>query len=586
MVKRKLTMKKLILLLSLVLLSCTAIARITPPPTGSVYMEPEWAEKEGIIMRYPFGFGTSLFANMIDNFQDYGVVYIIVENTAVQSDLFGYLSSHGVPWENIECIYAPTVGNFNGEWTRDYGPLFIWVDDSTLSINDLIYFPMQQTSDAIPEVICDLWHMPYYGPNIREEGGNLMTDGHGAIMMTDVVFDKNPGMTMDELQQIYQEYFGQDTAYVFENFIDDRLGHIDGWAKIVNDTTILVARLHPSDPNYQLVENHAASMDQIPTFNGGTFHIVRCQLPDPWYYTYINGTLFNGLALVPVYGFDLDQQALESWQEALGPNWTIVGLNCYLFSMLGGAIHCTTMEVPKHDWDYLVNADLTFEPYSTPIVIPAIGGSFDFNLEIENIEPDTIQFDLWIDVTLPNGNIYGPLLKREGVTMVGYGQIARDLTQVVPGNASSGSYIYNAYIGSYLPRVISAEQNFAFEKLGGTSGEFNLSGWRVIDTSEQQPSGDVAQTSSTIIHSASPNPFNPTTAISYQLSAMSFVNLTVYDIQGRQVAELVNGWRDAGVHEVTFDASNLASGIYLYRIEASGSEATPTMKTGKMVLVK
>ncbi len=78
-----------------------------------------------------------------------------------------------------------------------------------------------------------------------------------------------------------------------------------------------------------------------------------------------------------------------------------------------------------------------------------------------------------------------------------------------------------------------------------------------------------------------PNPFNPITAISFQLSAVGYVNLAVYDAQGRQVAELINGWRNAGVHEVTFDASNLASGLYIYRLQADDFTAT-----GKMVLMK
>ncbi|TKJ41087.1 hypothetical protein CEE37_05315 [candidate division LCP-89 bacterium B3_LCP] len=81
--------------------------------------------------------------------------------------------------------------------------------------------------------------------------------------------------------------------------------------------------------------------------------------------------------------------------------------------------------------------------------------------------------------------------------------------------------------------------------------------------------------------SSSPNPFNPTTTVSYQLSAVSFVNLYVYDITGRKVAELVRGWRDTGVHEVTFEASDLSSGVYLYRLTAG--EFTDT---GKMVLMK
>jgi spore coat protein CotH len=78
-----------------------------------------------------------------------------------------------------------------------------------------------------------------------------------------------------------------------------------------------------------------------------------------------------------------------------------------------------------------------------------------------------------------------------------------------------------------------------------------------------------------------PNPFNPTTVISYTLQAASKVHLSVYDISGRKIAELINGWRDAGVHEVTFDGSELASGIYFYHLTAGESAAT-----GKMVLIK
>jgi hypothetical protein len=78
-----------------------------------------------------------------------------------------------------------------------------------------------------------------------------------------------------------------------------------------------------------------------------------------------------------------------------------------------------------------------------------------------------------------------------------------------------------------------------------------------------------------------PNPFNPTTVISYRLPVVDFVNLSVYDIAGRQVAELVNGWRNGGVHEVTFDASNMAAGVYFYQLRAEGYSGI-----GKMVLLK
>lgn len=64
-----------------------------------------------------------------------------------------------------------------------------------------------------------------------------------------------------------------------------------------------------------------------------------------------------------------------------------------------------------------------------------------------------------------------------------------------------------------------------------------------------------------------PNPFNPTTIISFQIPAASKVNLEVFDILGRKISTLIDGQLAAGTHQITFDASHLASGLYLYRIQ-------------------
>jgi len=78
-----------------------------------------------------------------------------------------------------------------------------------------------------------------------------------------------------------------------------------------------------------------------------------------------------------------------------------------------------------------------------------------------------------------------------------------------------------------------------------------------------------------------PNPFNPTTVLSYQLPVASHVNLRIYDTVGRLVVTLVDGMREAGTHEVTFDGSKLASGVYLYKLIARNF-----MVTEKMILMK
>ncbi|MDX2129237.1 MAG: T9SS type A sorting domain-containing protein [Chloroherpetonaceae bacterium] len=78
-----------------------------------------------------------------------------------------------------------------------------------------------------------------------------------------------------------------------------------------------------------------------------------------------------------------------------------------------------------------------------------------------------------------------------------------------------------------------------------------------------------------------PNPFNPSTTIRYQLPEKSNVTIDVYDILGKKVQTLVNGTKDAGNYEVNFNARNLSSGVYFYRIQAGSFT-----KTLKMMLIK
>jgi len=78
-----------------------------------------------------------------------------------------------------------------------------------------------------------------------------------------------------------------------------------------------------------------------------------------------------------------------------------------------------------------------------------------------------------------------------------------------------------------------------------------------------------------------PNPFNPTTVIRYQLSASGLVSLKVFDVLGKEVATLINDVKPAGSYEVQFDASNLPSGIYFYKLSAG-----TFTETKKMVLIR
>jgi hypothetical protein len=83
------------------------------------------------------------------------------------------------------------------------------------------------------------------------------------------------------------------------------------------------------------------------------------------------------------------------------------------------------------------------------------------------------------------------------------------------------------------------------------------------------------------LHQNYPNPFNPTTMIGYQLPIGQEVQLTVHDILGREIITLVNSQMPAGEHQVTWDARDIPSGIYYYKIQAGDYT-----EVRKMILMK
>ncbi len=83
-----------------------------------------------------------------------------------------------------------------------------------------------------------------------------------------------------------------------------------------------------------------------------------------------------------------------------------------------------------------------------------------------------------------------------------------------------------------------------------------------------------------------PNPFNPTTKIKFALPVAAKVSVKVYNVIGQQIAELINGQFELGLHEVSFNASLLSSGVYFYTIEAAGVDGQSFGTTKKMMLMK
>jgi len=244
-------------------------------------------------------------------------------------------------------------------------------------------------------------------------------------------------------------------------------------------------------------------------------------------------------------------------------------------------MHCDSTGMPG--WTPPPPPDVTVDllPYGSPIVIPANGGSFEFNIAVMNLEGSPITFDIWTLVTLPPGNEYGPIINVPDFNAPAGWSGNRDRTQTVPAGAPTGMYTYDAYVGIY-PDDIWDEDHFDFEK-SATGDGLIVADW----SNWGEEFGDFSLSSESkipsefVLHPLYPNPFNPTATIRYKLPTGKNVLLLIYDVMGREVAKLVDGYKSAGTYEITFDGSDLASGMYFVRLEAGEFTATQ-----KLLLIK
>lgn len=115
--------------------------------------------------------------------------------------------------------------------------------------------------------------------------------------------------------------------------------------------------------------------------------------------------------------------------------------------------------------------------------------------------------------------------------------------------------------------------------LNGSRTEVIIQSFTRIVTGLRGPFGAMPQKFQ--LHQNYPNPFNPSTTINYQLPTINHVTLKVFDVLGQEVATLVNEELQPGSYETTFDGSGLASGVYLYRLQAGG-----LVQTKKLLLLR
>ncbi|RJP73668.1 MAG: T9SS C-terminal target domain-containing protein [Candidatus Zixiibacteriota bacterium] len=313
-----------------------------------------------------------------------------------------------------------------------------------------------------------------------------------------------------------------------------------------------------------------------------------------------------------VYLVKTDASGNPLWQQAFGGSSGDFGRSVQQTADGGYVIAGETWSCGAGSWDvYLIKTEAggqpletTLTPVNPPLVIPATGGSFDYQVRIQNLSGLTQEFQVWSGWYSPDGNWIG-ILGPFRLTNV---PVGADLTfgraQNVAGTNPPGEYTYVGYAGIYASGSIWDSSYFTFTK-SATDGSgafvYNNENWG--DPFPGEPGGPPPRATAwrfvvaeEFTLSVYPNPFNPVTTLRFGLPAAGYVRLEVFDTGGRNVGAILCGrpggghigpplqgeaWYPAGSHEVSFDGTGLPSGVYLVRLTAG-----EVSQVQKIVLLK
>jgi len=384
---------------------------LTVNSQSTIYTPAEFEKNEGVLLVWDYSPSRdSITANIAKAVQQTAKVWIIYypeSAPADTSEIRTYLYSQGVLPLNLEFIpaYTETL------WIRDFGPIVHYGDygnGSERYVTDAGYSAYNRPKDdSIPSQIANLWGWNKTDLDLEIEGGNLIFDGLARGFASKRVFDQNPQYTPDELKNIFIQHFNlQD--FVFLETLDNSGGgiwkHVDMFMKIIDFETILVSDYPDYLPDYDVVEQNVELLSSLNSHFGKPYEIVRIPAPpkadgtyattwDDEMRTYTNSLTINNTVIVPSYGLpEYDLQAYDIYREIM-PGYKIIMVDAQMLTILGGAIHCITREVPTEEFMRVIHKKVT--------------GSQDYNQDyyLYCLTESNVPIDsLWLHYKINNGD--------------------------------------------------------------------------------------------------------------------------------------------------------------------------------------
>ena len=287
----------------------------------------EWEPAKGSIIRYPLGLPYSLLIDLSNN----GLLYVVV-SSSLQATCNSALSTNGINMANVRYI----ITNNDSYWIRDYGPWTIMEGNNNMQMVDFIYNRPRPNDDAVPSAIANYLGVNLYQMNITHTGGNIMTDGQGKAMSTNLVLTENSSLSQSAIADMFNTYLGITDYQLYPDPNNTYINHIDCWAKLLDVDKVIIRSVPTNHSQYNAIEAVVTLWQSKLSSYGTPYKIYRVNTPNDEPYT--NSFIFNKYIYVPLMGTANDAAALLAYQNAM-PGYTVTG---YAYSNFEStdAIHC------------------------------------------------------------------------------------------------------------------------------------------------------------------------------------------------------------------------------------------------------
>lgn len=319
------------------------------PPKGFI-LPGEQEPLDGMLLSWPINYPArwafhAQFATHIANADARPL--ILVPSLAWASIVKAYLAKQA---SSVNAALLPIATD--DVWIRDCGPHFVKRQDGSFAIVATPYAPtehnFQKHDNASQVEIARAFGLPIHHLPLVIEGGNIISDGAGTMVMFDSVLEHNPERSIADMEQIVQDWFGMERLILFPALKDEVTGHIDMAVKFVDYQAVLVADVSAGHPWKSNLDAIATTLANTRSSRGTPYHVVRMPAAETSrgsgsFWSYVNSLTVNQSVILPFFDREQDNRAVEIYRS-LGFS-TVVGIDYRDFPL--GSVHCQSKEVPK-----------------------------------------------------------------------------------------------------------------------------------------------------------------------------------------------------------------------------------------------